>query len=81
MCAKVSEKDPRLDVSDIKYLGETGDINAHQARPKGSGKHPGVIVIQEIFGLNQHIKDVARRIAVAKGPGGPAAGGNENDRP
>jgi len=41
MCAKVSEKDPRLDVENIKYPGETGDVLAHLARPKGSGKLPG----------------------------------------
>lgn len=64
MCAKVSETDNRLDVMNIKYSGETGDIHAHQARPKGSGRLPGVIVIHEIWGLNSHIEDVARRIAL-----------------
>ncbi len=64
MCAKVSEKDPRLDVENLKYHGETGDILAHLAKPKGSGKLPGVIVIHEIWGLNSHIEDVARRIAL-----------------
>jgi carboxymethylenebutenolidase len=63
MCAKVSATDPRLEVKNIRYLGETGDINAHQARPKGSGKHPGVVAIHEIWGLNPHIEDVTRRIA------------------
>src|SRR5437867_9030573 len=33
------------------------------ARPEGTGRAPGVLVIQEAFGLNGHIKDVARRIA------------------
>lgn len=32
------------------------------ARP-GGGPRPGVIVVQEAFGLNAHIQDVARRIA------------------
>jgi carboxymethylenebutenolidase len=59
----VSATDPRLEVKNIRYLGETGDINAHQARPKGSGKHPGVVAIHEIWGLNPHIEDVTRRIA------------------
>jgi carboxymethylenebutenolidase len=32
-------------------------------RPDDNEQHPAVIVIQEIFGVNTHIKDVARRIA------------------
>ena len=32
-------------------------------RPDDDEPHPAVIVIQEIFGVNSHIKDVARRIA------------------
>jgi carboxymethylenebutenolidase len=33
------------------------------ATPDGNGPHPGVVVIHEAFGLNDHIKDVARRLA------------------
>lgn len=64
MCAMVSEKDPRLEVEDIKYPGETGDIHAYLARPKGSGKVPGVVVISEVWGLVPHIEDVAWRVAL-----------------
>jgi carboxymethylenebutenolidase len=59
----VPKEDPRLEVEDIKYPGETGDVLAHFAKPKGNAKLPGVIVIHEIWGLVDHIKDVARRIA------------------
>jgi len=64
MCAKVSEKDPRLDAKTIRYPGETGDIRAYCAVPKGSGKHLGVVVIHENRGLNPHTEDVARRVAL-----------------
>ena len=64
MCAMVSEKDPRLEVEDIKYPGETGDVHAYLARPKGSGKVPGIVVISEVWGLVPHIEDVARRVAL-----------------
>ena len=60
----VPKEDPRLYVKDIEYLGETGDVLAHFARPKGDMKLPGVIVIHENRGLVPHIKDVARRIAL-----------------
>ncbi len=56
--------DPRLDVENIKYPGETGDVLAHFARPKGDAKLPGVIVIHENRGLNPHTEDVARRAAI-----------------
>jgi carboxymethylenebutenolidase len=51
-------------VEDIKYPGETGDVRAHFARPKGDEKLPCVIVIHENRGLNPHTEDVARRVAL-----------------
>ena len=36
---------------------------AYLARPDGNGPFPGVIVIHEIFGLNENIKDITRRFA------------------
>jgi len=60
----VPKEDPRLHVEDIKYRGETGDVSAHFAKPKGEAKLPGVVVICEIWGLVDHIKEVARRVAL-----------------
>lgn len=60
----VPEDDSRLEVQDITYPGETGDVRAHYARPKGEEKLPGVIVIHENRGLNPHTRDVARRVAL-----------------
>ncbi len=37
--------------------------SAYYARPHGSGPFPGVVVIHEIYGLNENIKDIARRFA------------------
>ena len=44
---------------------QNGDlaIDAYLATPIGSGVWPSVIVIQEIFGVNEHIRDVTDRIA------------------
>jgi carboxymethylenebutenolidase len=42
---------------------EVGGMPAYVARPAGDGPWPAVVVIQEAFGLNEHIKDVARRVA------------------
>lgn len=60
----VPKDDPRLHTEYIKYPGETGEIRASLARPKGDKKLPGVIVIHENRGLQPHIEDVARRVAL-----------------
>ncbi len=38
-------------------------ISAYLARPATSGSLPAVIVLQEIFGVNNHIRDVTERFA------------------
>jgi len=60
----ISKDDPRLLTEDIRYKGATGDVRGKLARPKGEVKVPGVIVIHENRGLNAHIADVTRRIAL-----------------
>lgn len=38
-------------------------IDAYLAQPTSTGTFPAVVVIQEIFGVNSHIRDVTERIA------------------
>jgi carboxymethylenebutenolidase len=38
-------------------------VPAYRAMPEKPGKYPVVIVVQEIFGVHEHIKDVCRRFA------------------
>ncbi len=38
-------------------------MRAFVARPDGPGPHPGIIVLQEAFGVNAHIRDLAGRFA------------------
>jgi len=64
MAQIVAQDDLRLSTATITYEGETGEIRAYSARPKGEGKRPGVIVIHENRGLVPHIEDVARRVAL-----------------
>jgi carboxymethylenebutenolidase len=60
----VAKDDARLIAEHMKYPGETGDVKAYFARPKGDAKLPGVVVIHENRGLNAHIEDVTRRVAL-----------------
>ena len=47
----------------IEILNGDLAIDAYLATPQESGTYPPVIVIQEIFGVNDHIKDITERIA------------------
>jgi carboxymethylenebutenolidase len=47
----------------VEVSGEGGSMPAFLAQPSGAGKPAAVVVVQEAFGLNGHIKDVAARIA------------------
>lgn len=64
MADVVAKDDPRLHMEYVKYPGETGEVRAYLAMPKGDAKLPGVIVIHENRGLNPHIEDVTRRVAL-----------------
>ncbi len=50
-----------LDGGDVKI----GDIPAYYAVPKGRSKRPVVLVVAEIWGNHEHIKDVVRRLGHA----------------
>jgi carboxymethylenebutenolidase len=64
--AIVEPGDGRIATSTGSFPGATGEIRAYLAVPKaGPAKRAGVIVIHENRGLNPHIQDVARRVAVA----------------
>jgi len=52
-----SEKNVTLKVSDGT------EMSAYVARPSSPGKHPGLMLFQEAFGVNAHIRDLAERFA------------------
>ncbi|MCV3241032.1 dienelactone hydrolase family protein [Mesorhizobium sp. ZC-5] len=63
--AIVPEDDARLKAEDITWAGDGGDMKGYLVVPADqSGKLGTVIVIHENRGLNAHIKDVARRMAL-----------------
>ncbi len=49
--------------STVQLNTSDGKMDAYVAQPKGGGSYPGVVVIQEAFGVNDHIKKVTERIA------------------
>ena len=63
--AIVAADDPGLVTEEASFEGAMDAINAYLAKPAdATGKLPAVIVIHENRGLNDHIRDVARRVAL-----------------
>ncbi|CAN7602771.1 dienelactone hydrolase family protein [Mesorhizobium caraganae] len=63
--AIVADNDPRVKAQDITYPGSSGEMKGYLVKPASlSGKLGTVIVIHENRGLNPHIKDIARRVAL-----------------
>ena len=52
-----------LDAGEVKIPTADGEIPAYRAMPTAKGPHAVVLVVQEIFGVHEHIKDVCRRFA------------------
>jgi len=85
VAATVPEQDIELHTEDITYPAGDVTMKAYLAKPKKEGKYGAVIIIHENRGLNDHIRDVARRAAkagyIAIAPDAlSAAGGTPTDQ-
>lgn len=55
-----------LVTAEVSYPCADGfSLPAYMARPEGDGPYPVVIVVSEIFGIHEYIRDVCRRLAQA----------------
>jgi carboxymethylenebutenolidase len=61
----VSQQDERIDTSRITYPGDGNEMKGYLATPKDPKATGSVVVIHENRGLNAHIEDVTRRVALA----------------
>jgi carboxymethylenebutenolidase len=52
-----------LIAGEVKVPVKDAEIPAYRAMPEMSGAHPLVLVVQEIFGVHEHIRDICRRLA------------------
>ncbi|MBK7661057.1 MAG: dienelactone hydrolase family protein [Betaproteobacteria bacterium] len=62
---QISTDTKGLAAGEIKFPVKDGDMVAYRAMPEGGKNLPTVLVVQEIFGVHEHIKDVCRRLAKA----------------
>jgi carboxymethylenebutenolidase len=52
-----------LAVADRKVVSKDFQVPIYEAHPTTAGKYPIVLVVPEVFGMHEHIKDVTRRFA------------------
>ena len=52
-----------LTAGEISIVVADGKIPGYRAMPAKRGQYPVVLVVQEIFGVHEHIKDMCRRFA------------------
>ncbi|MBI3861824.1 MAG: dienelactone hydrolase family protein [Planctomycetia bacterium] len=52
-----------LEAGEVKIPVKDGEIPGYRAMPASGGPFPVVLVVQEIFGVHEHIKDICRRLA------------------
>jgi len=55
--------DTGLLAGEVKVPVKDGEMVAYRATPKGAAKPPVILVVSEIFGAHEYIRDVCRRLA------------------
>ena len=63
--AQVAPNDRDVLTHNVSYEGKAGLVAGYLARPIKAGQYPGLMVIHENRGLDDHVRDVARRFAKA----------------
>lgn len=61
----IAENDPRIAGEMVTFKAGDQDVSGYLVKPAKDGKFPSVVLVHQNRGLNPHIKDVARRLAVA----------------
>src|SRR5436305_4394281 len=52
-----------LDAGEVRVSVSGGQMPAFGAKPHGKANLPLVLVVQEVFGVHEHIRDICRRFA------------------
>jgi len=83
----VSPQDPAIRAEAVEYPGVIGKMLGYLSTPAGGETYPGILVLHDLIGLTEHVRDVTRRLAkigyVALAPdllsrlGGTAKVGNQ----
>jgi carboxymethylenebutenolidase len=52
-----------IEAGEVAVPVSDGNVPAYRARPAAGSRHPVMLVVQEVFGVHEHIKDICRRFA------------------
>src|ERR1700761_1654341 len=52
-----------LDAGEVSIPVSDGKIPGYRAKPSGKTNLPVILVVQEVFGVHEHIRDICRRLA------------------
>ena len=63
MAQAINTDDAGLIAGEVSVPVADGNMPAYRAMPKNGKNLPVILVVQEIFGVHEHIKDVCRRLA------------------
>ncbi|HEY5313157.1 MAG TPA: dienelactone hydrolase family protein [Pirellulales bacterium] len=61
--ATITTDSSGLVAGEVKIPVPDGEIPGYRAMPSSGGPFPVILVVQEIFGVHEHIKDLCRRLA------------------
>jgi carboxymethylenebutenolidase len=61
--AQVAPTDPDILTHNVTFEGKAGPVSGYLVRPVKAGQYPGLLVIHENRGLDDHVRDVTRRFA------------------
>ena len=61
--SQVESKKFDVDSASVDYMNGSVKLSGYLSKPKKKGKYPAILVIHENRGLNDHMRDVARRFA------------------
>ena len=61
----IAENDSRITGETVTFKAGDQELSGYLVKPAADGKFPSVVLVHQNRGLNPHIKDVARRLAVA----------------
>src|SRR5665213_3800925 len=56
-----------LVAGEVKVAAQGGEIPAYRAMPASGDRLPVIVVVQEIFRVHEHLRDVCRRLAHLSG--------------
>jgi carboxymethylenebutenolidase len=61
--ATITTDSEGLEAGEVQVPVKDGKIPAYRAKPKSGAAAPVILVVQEVFGVHEHIKDICRRLA------------------